>query len=103
MAESYHNIESQIQDALFALERGNMSNLSVTSWQFNVPCSCLHHCFHGQSANQIFLATTDISHLLKSLLSVTILISLIVWNFLRSESFCMMQQITYLQRLEYLI
>src|SRR5947207_1249230 len=46
MAESYHNIESQIKDALSALERGNMPNLSVTVQQFNVSCSHLHHCFH---------------------------------------------------------
>ncbi len=53
--------------------------------------------------NQIFLVTIDISYLLKRLLSVAILISLIVWDFLRSESFCVVQQITYLQRLEHSI
>src|SRR5436190_23448347 len=49
--------------------------------------------------NQIFLATTDASHLLKRLLSVAILIGLIVWDFLRSKSFCVVQQITFLRRL----
>ena len=50
MAESYHNIESQIKDALSALERGDMPNLSVAARQFNVPRSRLHHHFHDRPA-----------------------------------------------------
>ena len=50
MAESYHNIENRIKDALSALERDNMPNLSVAAQQFNVPRSHLHHRFHGWPA-----------------------------------------------------
>ena len=50
MTESYHDIENRIKDALSALKKGDVPNLSVAARQFNVPRSRLHHRFHGRPA-----------------------------------------------------
>ena len=50
MADSYHDIENQIKDALCALDEGDISHISAAACHFNVSRQRLYHCFHDCSA-----------------------------------------------------
>ena len=50
MADSYHDIENRIKNALRALNRDNIHNILAAAREFDVLCLRLYHRFHGRPA-----------------------------------------------------
>ena len=49
MADSYHDIENRIKNAVCALNRDNIHNILAAAREFDVLCLRLYHRFHGLS------------------------------------------------------
>ena len=53
-------LRTKLVNALCAIDRGDMCNISAAAREFNVPCQCLHHRFHSQSAKSDLQNNDDV-------------------------------------------